>query len=127
MKVLLDTHVFLWAIERPALLSKKAAALIQDEDNELVLSTASLLEIALKVRTGKLRLPEDRHYFEEHMANLGVECLPIQAEHVLELLTLPDHHRDPFDRLLVAQCRTERLVLVTADKTIRRYDVKTLW
>ena len=127
MKLLLDTHVFLWAIERPAMLSKKAAALIQDEDNELLLSTASLLEIALKVRADKLRLPEDRHYFEEHMANLGVECLPIQAEHVLELFTLPDHHRDPFDRLLVAQCRSERLVMLTADKAIRRYDIETLW
>ncbi len=127
MKLLLDTHVFLWAIERPAMLSKKAVALIQDEDNQLLLSTASLLEIALKVRAGKLRLPEDRHYFEEHMVSLGVECLPIQAEHVLGLFTLPDHHRDPFDRLLVAQCRAERLVLVTADKAIRRYDIKTLW
>lgn len=61
------------------------------------------------------------------MLNLGVECAPIQAEQVLGLFTLPDHHRDPFDRLLVAQCRAERLVLLTADTAIRRYDIKTLW
>ena len=127
MRLLLDTHAFLWAIGKPTGLSAKVTGLLLDEQNDLLLSAASLWEIALKVRARKLELPEDRRYFEEHMAKLGVECLPVRVEHVLELFRLPGHHRDPVDRLLVAQCRCERLLLVTADKAIRKYEVETVW
>jgi PIN domain nuclease of toxin-antitoxin system len=127
MRVLLDTHAFLWAIGQPGKLSKKAARIIADEENDLLLSAASLWEIALKVRAGKLRLPESREFLAEHMANLGVQCLPIGVDDVLGLFALPDHHRDPFDRLLIAQCQAQRVAILTADPEIRRYAVEAIW
>jgi len=82
----------------------------------------------VKVRTGKLELPESREFFHEHMTALGIESvLPVEARHVFGLFSLPDHHRDPFDRLIIAQCRAERLPLVASDRMIRRYPVEVLW
>jgi len=127
MRLLLDTHSFLWAVAQPEKLSKRAAQLILDEGNQLLLSAASLWEIALKMQAGKLKLPEEREFLAEQMANLGVECLPIEGDHVLALLDLPAHHRDPFDRLLIAQCRSERLPILTADAAFGRYPVETIW
>lgn len=127
MRVLLDTHAFLWAIGQPAKLSDLAKQIIQAESNQLLLSAASLWEIALKVRGGKLRLPERPDFFISHMANLGVEVLPIDGSHVLGVLGLPDHHRDPFDRLLIAQCQAEQLVFLSADEVARRYAVEVRW
>jgi PIN domain nuclease of toxin-antitoxin system len=127
MKALLDTHAFLWAVAEPEKLSKRAARVIEDEANQLLLSVASLWEIVLKAQAGKLQLPEGPQFLAEHMAQLGIGSLPVDTGHVLALLSLPLHHRDPFDRLLVAQCQTERLPIVTADKEIRRYDVQTIW
>ncbi|MFB3777441.1 MAG: type II toxin-antitoxin system VapC family toxin [Bryobacteraceae bacterium] len=127
MRLLLDTHAFLWAIAQPEKLSRRATRLIRDESNELLLSAASLWEIALKVQAGKLRLPEERAFFTDQMASLGVECLVVAADHVLALLNLPSHHRDPFDRLLVAQCRAENLPILTSDTAIRQYPIETIW
>jgi PIN domain nuclease of toxin-antitoxin system len=127
MRVLLDTHAFLWAIGQPGKLSERAKQIIQAESNQLLLSAASLWEIALKVRAGKLRLPERPDFFISHMANLGVEVLPIDGSHVLGVLGLPDHHRDPFDRLLIAQCQAEQLVFLSGDEVARRYAVEVLW
>ena len=127
MRVLLDTHAFLWAIGQPGKLSERAKQIIQAESNQLLLSAASLWEIALKVRAGKLRLPERPDFFISHMANLGVQVLPIDGSHVLGVLGLPDHHRDPFDRLLIAQCQAEQLVFLSGDEVARRYAVEVLW
>ena len=127
MRVLLDTHAFLWAIGQPGKLSERAKQIIQAESNQLLLSAASLWEIALKVRAGKLRLQERPDFFISHMANLGVEVLPIDGSHVLGVLGLPDHHRDPFDRLLIAQCQAEQLVFLSGDEVARRYAVEVLW
>jgi PIN domain nuclease of toxin-antitoxin system len=127
MKVLLDTHAFLWAVAEPEKLSKQAARVIEDQANQLLLSAASLWEIVLKTQAGKLQLPEAPRFLAEHMAQLGIEPLPVEAGHVLALLSLPRHHRDPFDRLLVAQCQTEHVPIVTANKEIRRYPVQTIW
>ena len=127
MRALLDTHVFLWAIGEPEKLSKRAARVIEDEANELLLSAASLWEIALKTQAGKLQVPQGRGFLAEHMARLGVESLPVEAGHVLALLSLPPHHRDPFGRLLVAQCQVENLTILTADAAIRRYAVQAIW
>ena len=127
MRVLLDTHVFLWAIGDRARLSSTALDVISDERNELLISAASLWEIALKVRAGKLRMPEESEYFARHMSLLGVQTLAVEGSHVLGVLSLPDHHRDPFDRLLISQCRIERLPILTVDRVMRKYAVKVLW
>ena len=111
------------AIGQPGKLSERAKQIIQADSNQLLLSAASLWEIALKVRAGKLRLPERPDFFISHMANLGVEVLPIDGSQVLGVLGLPDHHRDPFDRLLIAQCQAEQLVFLSGDEVARRYAV----
>ncbi|RPI09671.1 MAG: type II toxin-antitoxin system VapC family toxin [Acidobacteriales bacterium] len=127
MRLLLDTHAFLWAIAQPEKLSKRAARLITDEANQLLLSTASLWEIVLKVQAGKLKLPGERDFLPQQLASLNVECLPVEADHVMALLSLPTHHRDPFDRLLAAQCQVEHLAILTADAAVREYPIETIW
>jgi len=127
MRILLDTHTFLWAVAEPRKLSRRATRLIEAEANELLLSVASLWEIVLKVQAGKLQLPEGPAFLAEHMARLGVTSLPVEAGHVLALLGLPLHHRDPFDRLLVAQCQVENLTILTADEAVRQYSIQAVW
>jgi PIN domain nuclease of toxin-antitoxin system len=128
MTVLLDTHVFLWAIsEQHAKLSRKARQLIEQPANRLLLSAASLWEIALKIQAGKLHLPAAKEFFIEEMAHLNVETMAIVAAHVLDTLTLPAHHVDPFDRILVAQSRVEQIPLITADPLVRKYPIETIW
>lgn len=128
MKLLLDTHVFLWWNEGSPRLSKRASGLLADPENTLLLSAASVWEIVLKVRTGKLQLPSAaRDYVPARMAHYGIEPLPITLAHVLASEPLPFHHRDPFDRILVAQAQVERLPLITQDPLVRQYSVKTIW
>ena len=129
MRVLLDTNVFLWCLAgEKQRLSARAAAVLESESTALLLSAASLWEIALKLRAGKLELPERWQFFYEHMSALGIQAvLPVESRHVFGLFTLPDHHRDPFDRLLVAQCQAERLPLVASDRILSRYDIQILW
>jgi len=128
MRLLLDTHAFLWAIAEPDKLSRRARTAISDSRNDIVLSTVSLWEITLKVEAGKLRLPASQGYFEGHMEQLGVkELLDVTPRHVYALLVLPPLHKDPFDRLLVAQAMSEDLTLLTADAVIRGYPLKTAW
>ena len=129
MNVLLDTSVFLWVIGgHQAKLSPAAWQAVRDEDNRLLLSAASLWEIALKVRSGKLKLPETREFLKEHLRRLGIDSvLAVEAVHVFRVFELPDHHRDPFDRLLVAQCQVENVPLVTSDSTINKYAIDVIW
>ncbi|HEV8145235.1 MAG TPA: type II toxin-antitoxin system VapC family toxin [Bryobacteraceae bacterium] len=128
MTCLLDTHAFLWAIGDPRRLSKRADALILDSKNELMLSAVSIWEIALKVQSGKLVLPASREYFDAHLTQLGVRSvLAISPMHVYGVLDLPPVHKDPFDRLLAAQCLSERMSLISADKIFRDYGVDTIW
>lgn len=127
MRVLLDTHVWLWMLAAPERLSKKGRSIVIAADNELVLSAASTWEIAIKFALGKLRLPETpQAYVPRLMARTGVTPLPVHARHTLQVATLPAHHRDPFDRLLVAQAQLEDLPILTADTSFRPYDVKTV-
>ena len=128
MKLLLDTHVFLWAIAEPRKLSRRARTALSDSRNDIVLSTVSLWEIALKVEAGKLRLPASRSYFETHMEQLGVEeLLSVTPRHIYALLSLPPAHKDPFDRLLAAQSISEGLSMLTADAVFRDYPLKVVW
>jgi PIN domain nuclease of toxin-antitoxin system len=116
MKYLLDSHTFIWLDNDPGKLSPKVAALFSDRTNQLLLSIASVWEMQIKLQIGKLTLPAPLANIitEQHTAN-GIQLLPIDLSHVLELASLADHHKDPFDRLLIAQARIEQATLVTDD------------
>ena len=128
MRALLDTHAFLWWDLDDPHLSALAADLIGDGQSEILVSAASLWEIALKVGHGRLKLPGPiERYVPARLATYRFGTLPVSAEHALRVARLPEIHRDPFDRLLVAQAQVEGLPIVTADPAIGRYDVDVLW
>ena len=129
MRVLIDTNVFLWCLAGETVrLSRRAKRLLESDETELVLSAVSLWEIAVKAQAGKLQVPQEGGFFQEHMALLGVQTvLPVEATHVFALFGLPRHHRDPFDRLLAAQCVVEKLPLVASDRALRRYPIEVIW
>jgi PIN domain nuclease of toxin-antitoxin system len=127
MNLLLDTHSFLWFIDDNPKLSTTAQKLLES-DADLLLSTASLWEIAIKVSLGKLILPLPfRPFVQQHIIQNEIELLPIQPEHLEHLLTLPFHHRDPFDRLLAAQSLVEKTSLVSVDTIFDAYGVNRAW
>ena len=123
MKLLLDTHMFLWFIMGSALLSADTRALIEDEKNRKFISVASLWEIAIKSSIGKLSLsaPFDQLIPQQLSLN-GFELLPIEVSHLAAVTTLPFHHRDPFDRLLIAQALAENMPIVSSDPAFDTYN-----
>lgn len=128
MKALLDTHTFLWWIADDPQLSLAARQVIGDGATALFLSVASGWEIAIKSRLGKLKLPADLQGFvAEQMRINAIQVLPVAMIHALHVHSLPDHHRDLFDRLLVAQSQIERMPILTGDAQIARYDVSVIW
>ncbi len=128
MRLLLDTVTFLFACLQPARLSPVAAALIEEPGNEVHLSAVSAFEIAIKFSLGKLPLPEPPiSYLPAQRAKRDFAELPLNEAAAIVSATLPAHHRDPFDRLLIAQAIVHGLVLVSPDATIRRYDVPIAW
>ena len=127
MKALLDTHTFLWAIAEEEKLSRRARQ-IYTGSNDLWLSVASVWEILIKVQAGKLPLPEPSGpYLTKKLVKDRIEVLPITLDHVLRTESLPLHHRDPFDRLLIAQSIEEKWPIVTADPWFARYTVDVIW
>jgi PIN domain nuclease of toxin-antitoxin system len=127
VKILLDTQVWLWMLATPERLSKRSRALVVARENELVLSAASAWEIAIKHALGKLTLPEPPvEYVSRLMTSTGITPLPVYHRHALHVTSLPVHHSDPFDRLLIAQAQLEELPVLTADKVFRKYDVDTI-
>jgi PIN domain nuclease of toxin-antitoxin system len=128
MKLLLDTHVFLWWNEGSPRLSRPVRRLLSDSGNRLYVSVVSTWEMALKAQTGKLGLPAAiSTYIPARLAHYAMEALPLTLEHVLAASSLPAYHRDPFDRMLVAQGQVEQLPIVTRDPQIRKYAVETIW
>jgi PIN domain nuclease of toxin-antitoxin system len=126
MNILLDTHAWLWMMLEPDRIGKKTRALIADDDNIFYLSIASAWEIAIKHSHGRLQLPEEPlAYLRSRTHDNGIKILPIQIDHACLAAQLPQHHGDPFDRLLIAQAQIERYVLLTDDKKIRAYKVST--
>jgi len=126
MKILIDTHVFLWALLDPAKLSRRVQILLPAAD--VWISVASLWEIIAKVQVGKLVLPTPiGTYLAAKLTANGVSVLPITFDHVRRLEQLPLHHRDPFDRILVAQSLEESLQLITADPQFQKYPVQLIW
>ncbi len=127
MRVLLDTQVWLWMLATPERLSEPSRALVVSTDTELLLSAASAWEIAIKYALGKLRLPEaPGDLIPRLMTRTGITPLPVHHRHALHVAMLPPRHRDPFDRLLVAQAQLEGLPILTADRSFALYDVETL-
>ncbi|MDO9534823.1 MAG: type II toxin-antitoxin system VapC family toxin [Bacillota bacterium] len=128
MKALLDTHTFLWWITDDPQLSSKARQIISDTENTIYLSAASGWEMAIKARLGKIKLPENlsEFLFEQMSAN-AIRELPVKMNHALHVYTLPIHHRDPFDRLLISQSQLEILPLITMDRLFSKYKVSVLW
>jgi len=127
MRALLDTHTFLWAIADDQRLSRRAQKIFTGP-NDLWLSAASVWEILIKVQTGKLPLPQPAGpYLVKQAAGNRIEVLPITLDHVLRIESLTMHHRDPFDRVLIAQSIEEKLPLVTADPHFARYPIEVIW
>src|SRR6266550_930625 len=127
MRLLLDTHTFLWFIDDNPRLSSNAKSLLES-DNDLLLSTASLWEIAIKLSLGKLSLPEPFEASVFYQLSLNaIDILQIDTAHLGVVATLPFRHRDPFDRLLVAQAMVEQLPIVSADVEFDAYSIERLW
>ncbi|MFI5382129.1 MAG: type II toxin-antitoxin system VapC family toxin, partial [Tepidisphaerales bacterium] len=125
MRLLIDTHVFLWSKMNDPRMSRTAWTMLRAPDNELLLSAVSIAEMAVKTSIGKLSLgvpvPE---FVTTGMRNGQITELPMRISHAIELSTLPPHHRDPFDRLLIAQARAEGIPLMTDDSQMARYEVE---
>ncbi|MFO0925812.1 MAG: type II toxin-antitoxin system VapC family toxin [Gemmataceae bacterium] len=128
MKLLLDTHAFLWLVEGSPNLSVVAQAAIADPANECFLSVGSVWELVIKTGSGKLILLDPVDVFVRRWtATYQLALLPIETPHVLAVGRLPDHHRDPFDRILIAQTLVEGMTLLSADASIKPYAVPILW
>lgn len=128
MRLLFDTHTFLWWIIDSSRLSSMVKASISDRNNELFFSAASAWEIATKAQLGKLVLPKNPEQFiSEQLLINSIEGLPIHISHAVRVYHLPIHHKDPFDRILVAQSQLENLSIMTLDPLISQYDVNVIW
>lgn len=128
MRVLLDTQAFLWFILDDPQLSAKADAMITDPNNDIDLSPASYWEIAIKISIGKYSLPEPYQVFmDREIAANNFRILHIEPKHTSALTTMPFHHRDPFDRLVIAQAMVENLPVVSGDAAFDAYGITRLW
>jgi PIN domain nuclease of toxin-antitoxin system len=128
MRALLDTHAFLWWILDDERMSARARSTIEDMRNELLLSAASGFEISVKASLGKLELPADPvRFVTEQLGINRIGTLPVSMSHALAVSVLPMHHRDPFDRLIIAQARVEGLPVITTDGQLGRYDIEIIW
>jgi PIN domain nuclease of toxin-antitoxin system len=128
MRLLLDTQALLWFLWQHANLTTAARNLMTDPKNELLLSAVNYWEIAVKVSIGKLVLSEPfEKFINEAIANNHLTVLPVSVSHAAALIGLPFHHRDPFDRLLVAQAQVEQIPIISADAAFDAYGVQRLW
>jgi PIN domain nuclease of toxin-antitoxin system len=128
VKILIDTHVFIWYIQNSERLPNSVSTVINDGDNKILLSIASIWEMAIKQSTGKLNLGVPYiGFIEEQMRLNNIELLPISLNHIELVITLPFHHRDPFDRILIAQAIAEDILLISADSVFALYPVQRMW
>lgn len=125
MRLLVDTQSFLWLQVSPERMNDKALALAENPNVVMLLSAASSWEISVKYALGKLALPvPPEEYVPDRMRTSGISGLPVSHRHALRVSRLPDHHRDPFDRLLIAQAQLEDLTILTSDRLFDKYDVR---
>lgn len=123
MKFLLDTHSLLWTVFEPDKLSTEAQEIIADQENIICISLISLWEIGIKQNIGRLDIPKE---FFEVVATGGFEMLSLTVAQIEQYRELPLYHRDPFDRMLIVQAKEQKLILITRDREISKYDVKTV-
>lgn len=128
MRVLLDTHAFIWWIGDDERLSERVREVVADGGNDLFFSVVSGWEMAIKAHLGKLRVSEHLGaYLSRELASNSIQVLSVYLSHAVRVADLPDHHQDPFDRLLIAQAQVEGLSLVSADTEVSRYPVDVIW
>ena len=128
MKLLLDTHTFIWWDSEPQRLSQQILNMCQDPENELLVSVASLWEMQIKLQLGKLELNKPLAELVSGQQEINkIDILGVKLEHILALAKLPPHHKDPFDRLLIAQTDIEEAILVSKDQIFTEYEVKLVW
>jgi PIN domain nuclease of toxin-antitoxin system len=127
MKLLLDTHAFIWFVEDDEKLPERIRIQIEDAENEILISIVSLWEIAVKTSLGKLELTIDIPSMISKIEENGFSILPILPEHTVFVSSLPFHHRDPFDRMLISQSITEKIKMVSKDGAFDDYDVDIIW
>ncbi|RLB35626.1 MAG: type II toxin-antitoxin system VapC family toxin [Deltaproteobacteria bacterium] len=128
MRYLLDTHAFLWFITNDKRLSETAHRIIRDRNNEIFFSAASAWEISIKTALGRLSIEGDLEPFlVGQLVENGFLSLPVTVPHAARVFTLPDIHKDPFDRILVSQAGTENMPLITRDPMVRQYDIEAVW
>lgn len=124
MKYLLDTHIFLWWITDNSKLDEKLRSIISDKKNELFLSSASIWEMMIKSKLNKLDLPDNpRAFIKEQVELNSINILNVTMDHSFETYGLPDLHKDPFDRMLVAQAKFEDLIIISTDSFVKQYEV----
>lgn len=127
MKLLLDTHTFIWFAENDSKLSNEIKNNIEDPENLIFISIASIWEMGIKVQLEKLSLKNPLENVVEKIEESGYIILPILPEYVIRLLQLPFHHRDPFDRMIIAQALYEDITVITKDKAFDDYKIKRIW
>ncbi len=128
MNLLLDTHTFIWWATEPEKLSPQAHASCEDDNNNLLFSVASVWEMQIKLQLGKMKLDDPLRAFIKYQQQVDeLRILPIAIEHVFALDNLPFHHKDPFDRIIIAQANVEELFVVTKDEIFSAYPVKLIW
>lgn len=127
MKLLLDTHALIWFINGDKQLPQKSIEIIRQIDLKCFVSIASIWEIAIKISLGKLELNGGFNEISEIMKKFEIELLPLAFEHISKLIDLEFHHRDPFDRIIIAQGLIEKMTVVTKDENFSKYGIKVLW
>jgi PIN domain nuclease of toxin-antitoxin system len=127
VKVLLDTHALLWWFQEDPSLSSKARRTLAAIDNQVFVSTATVWEMAIKNRAGKLEIPELLDELDAKLVDEGMQVLPISLDHAVRAGALPVHHKDPFDRMLVAQAQVENLSVISSDAIFEKYGIRRIW
>jgi PIN domain nuclease of toxin-antitoxin system len=127
MDLLLDTHTLIWFLNGDEKLPGMVRDAIENPNNLKIVSIVSIWEISIKISLDKFRFPKGFKHFLEMVDENGFEILPITIEHAMIVSNLEFIHRDPFDRLLIAQCKNDNLILVTIDENIRKYNIQTIW
>ena len=128
MNYLIDTHTFLWYLEGNSNLSKKARSIISDPQNQILISIASIWEIGIKIALGKLIIDVDLEVLKREIIKNQMEILPLDFEHIKELVNLEQLHKDPFDRILICQSKAEKLSIITKDSNFFNYkNIECVW
>ena len=127
MNIILDTHAFIWLMNGDHQLSEKALIEIRNTENEIFLSDVSFWEISIKIKIGKLKFNNSFDNLSEFTIDNNIKILPIKFGYFKELLNLELHHKDPFDRLIIAQARIENMSIITIDEKFKLYDISLIW